>query len=641
MPTLASKKDLKTAQTTPKTAPEEEEAADAVSSSEPLFEMVHSTPDATHTVNPTAAKVGQSPALEITNLSSPYSTKSAQSPRAPLHVDKVFRITSLPDVNGISGFHNVTELILCDCNLTSLKGLELDRFPNLQLANFSFNQLKTIDEIGLLRNLEILNVAHNKLTNIEGVEELEGLEVLRLHNNNIESIQSISAMKGCNVLKELWVSRNAIDLPELLFLSNLGGLEHLVLSPNICSNSKNFEKIVVSFCNKLQTLDGKKIGPDDVNAANAYTNSTDGHGQLVKMKFDLLQNTKKKLAIENVNASNKSIKTSNEKKQRGDISPVRIKKVKKLRESVEVTRNRPPSPARLVAKEITEGETVGKSIADCLNLLPDLSEQTEKQKASRRIPKAKGSLKPKKKAEKYDYAGFSPVEGVVKFQPVTWAASGGGGGSGSGSGGVRSDGGGDHADNQPVATSPQLSSGKKQTLSQYRSGVDAVVLNSDGTAYAKWPNGAYSVNREEDRVTAQYDNGKIAVMFDQSGNGSVNYPTGKTAISMSTKQCLQFAKDGTISDASKKPVTIKLSDSLGVQFQASPFLVRIFFKCKNVHARFAAPYPIDGKTVTVIQGKGDVFGKTNAPKKEKKIDPYENESHETFLSAIANAVAGL
>jgi len=367
-----------------------EEGPDAVSSSLPLFGLLAQaavTPRKNVDDDDDNSVDSLDPAApQITDLS-PMSV--VQSPRAiPSNMSNPsFSLTQIKNLQTPDTLNPklITELILQDQNLVSLLGLELERFPNLTLANFSFNQLSTLDDLFCPPSLQILDVSHNRLTNVDALSEkiqpTNNISVLRINGNQITSLKQLESMVN---LKELWCGKNAIQFPDLLFLGGMRELEHVVLKPNFCCSTEGYEKIVLSFLQNLKTFDGRPVGEDELSLANLWAGK-DGHGVIVKMKFDLLQADKKQVAIDNVAVADGANKTTTEeRKTMRDLVVVKQQQKRKqnkavvqnvqpvqniqptatvsvsLRENVQNnrTKNNPPPP-RLTAPPLNEDRLAG------------------------------------------------------------------------------------------------------------------------------------------------------------------------------------------------------------------------------------------------------------------------------------------
>ena len=149
------------------------------------------------------------------------------------------------------------------------------------------------------------------------------------------------------------------------------------------------------------------------------------------------------------------------------------------------------------------------------------------------------------------------------------------------------------------------------------------------------------MTRGSDYITANYGSGKICCLF-EGGNGSVMDKNGRTLVSLSGVKCLVFEGKGgkDIREWEGGARRFTCGKELGVMFCPEPFSVVVYFKHKNIHAKFCAPGVFKGGgSVEVIQGKEDLFG-DEARKRKERVEKVET-SHGDFLSAIQAAVAGL
>jgi len=604
---------------------------------------------------------------------------------------------------------DVRAIVLSDQNILDIKGIELGRFSSLSLLNLTFNSISTLEPLSFLPPssyspfLTSLNVSHNKLTTLSGVESLPSLKVLRASNNKLEEVSSLCKLPS---LEELWLSRNSIDSPQFLNLLNLSNLSHFVGSHNPWCSHERYKNVLLSMLVSCETLDCRPVTPDDLYIASEFAQSTDGKGVFHKLKFTILQSENKSYFMRKL--SDKEAKSAGSRaaqagrrnlnikryKNSNDNSTIAAGKVvtnpKDLRLRVEnrkeisstssPTKRGSPSvspirsPSKSTSKPVTNfvpkfpkpppGSTLlTASISDCLSLLPNFGDSLSKMKEEKATAK--------RKARKRTNPTLPPRTGEIKFKPVSWQGS----------------------INVTTSTPPRVDSNPgvnalsprvTETVSDqpgllqgtddaphpvgtlsprpypviapsfktlYTKGGVGCESKSDGTAYAKYPSGGHAVSRDTDRVTCSYVNGRVAVTFDSRGNGSVYYPDGKTALSMSTQECLWFKKvEGTQRTAKTKfdivplngssgVVRIPLNQSLGVDFCVSPLRIELYFKVKNVHCKFVAPGTEGGAVVVGIEGKGDIWGEKDRVKKVKK--KVENLEHGDLLSAIQRAVAEL
>ena len=82
-------------------------------------------------------------------------------------------VTNLNDVK----FPNLTRLMICDNNLTSLDGIEL--LPNIYDLNVSGNKISSLNSLKLCTNLKFLDITRNDIMDFSPLNKLPGLRLLQ------------------------------------------------------------------------------------------------------------------------------------------------------------------------------------------------------------------------------------------------------------------------------------------------------------------------------------------------------------------------------------------------------------------------------------------------------------------------------
>ncbi|VDL87258.1 unnamed protein product [Nippostrongylus brasiliensis] len=115
---------------------------------------------------------------------------------------------------------------------------EQEQWQCLEEADFSFNDLKSIDEsVRLLGGVKKLNISHNSVTELGGyLQHLTCLTELDLSSNGISSVQQWNCLLGLSriySLEYLDLRNNAIESVESVYpLGSLPCLEALYLKGN-------------------------------------------------------------------------------------------------------------------------------------------------------------------------------------------------------------------------------------------------------------------------------------------------------------------------------------------------------------------------------------------------------------------------
>jgi hypothetical protein len=101
----------------------------------------------------------------------------------------------------------------------------------LQSANFSFNELTSLQSLAILDSVHSLNVSHNKLKHLAGLPI--NLRSLKCTHNEISSFETLRSNTS---LTELWVANNSIANfgAAVSALKSLTNLKSLLLQKNPC-----------------------------------------------------------------------------------------------------------------------------------------------------------------------------------------------------------------------------------------------------------------------------------------------------------------------------------------------------------------------------------------------------------------------
>jgi hypothetical protein len=476
----------------PETPPE----PDAVSSSQPMFgfeesdeEMGESSPmQSPSTPDPGASSTPDLEAPDtdggdqqtspqaspqrqpLTPSRPPLLNFSANLPPTPFGSTTILSDLSTDTTN----LDYVRAIILSDQNILDVKGIELNRFSSLSMLNLSFNNIPTLAPLSFIAPssyspfLTKLDVSHNKLASLSGVESLPSLKVLRASNNKIEDISSLCDL---TLLEELWLSKNCIDTPQLLNLSQLQSLLHFIGSSNPWCSHEHYKMVVLSMAENCQTFDCNPVGEDDLDEAADFAASTDGKGVFHKLKFKILQsenhsyfkqkvfNKETKSALSraaqagrkktnNRRYNNNNSNNSNDGNDSTLISSdavltnpkelrLHVNSRKKMSATSSPTRRGSPihtspistrssksmkGPQKATASAMNPipksppGATLATaSISDCLSLLPSFGDEVAKIKKEKAVARRAVKKKPS--------SSLPPKTGQVKFKPVSWQGS--------------------------------------------------------------------------------------------------------------------------------------------------------------------------------------------------------------------------
>jgi hypothetical protein len=296
------------------------------------------------------------------------------------------------------------------------------------------------------------------------VESLPSLKVLRASNNKIEEVSSLCDLTS---LEELWLSRNVIDAPQLLNLTQLPNLLHFIGSSNPWCSHEHYKIVLLSMFENCQTFDCRPVEEDDLDEAAEFAVSTDGKGVFHKLKFTILQSENHsyfKQKVSNKEAKSASSRASqagrkktnnrrynniNNINKSNSIGPnavltnpkelrLHVNNMKKMSATSSTSRRGSPihrSPISTRSSTSTSGPSkttttaainpipksppgatlATASISDCLSLLPSFGDEIAKIKKEKAVARRKVRKKPS--------TSLPPKTGQVKFKPVSWQGS--------------------------------------------------------------------------------------------------------------------------------------------------------------------------------------------------------------------------
>lgn len=142
------------------------------------------------------------------------------------------------------------ELKIADFSYNQLKTIDcsLEFVSNLQQLNLSHNKIVSVDAIKWLPNLKKLNLSYNSLTHIPQSIASRRLQTLILTNNFIEDLSNLPKLEA---LHELNLADNCIlDHAALTPLGSLIALQHLQLHGNPISCHPNHREETAKYLHK-------------------------------------------------------------------------------------------------------------------------------------------------------------------------------------------------------------------------------------------------------------------------------------------------------------------------------------------------------------------------------------------------------
>lgn len=120
-------------------------------------------------------------------------------------------------LDALSSLVNLTELDLQHNAVTTLSSLAA--LPALEKLNVSYNSLTEFSPLASCGKLTWLDASNNKLTTIDGIGQLSGLTYLSVSSNELSDISALSKNTG---LTELYIASNSVkNISDLSALTNL------------------------------------------------------------------------------------------------------------------------------------------------------------------------------------------------------------------------------------------------------------------------------------------------------------------------------------------------------------------------------------------------------------------------------------
>ncbi|ODV83301.1 hypothetical protein CANARDRAFT_203385 [[Candida] arabinofermentans NRRL YB-2248] len=154
----------------------------------------------------------------------------------------VLRDNLLESLNGLKvlqGKEKLEELDVYDNRITHISK-HVNEFPNLNMLDLSFNNIKTIKHLENLTKIENLYFVQNRVHEIKGLKQMTKLENLELGGNKISYISE--ELLELPSLEQLWLGKNRIT--RLENLNNLSNLRVLSIQSNGISKLENLEGLV-------------------------------------------------------------------------------------------------------------------------------------------------------------------------------------------------------------------------------------------------------------------------------------------------------------------------------------------------------------------------------------------------------------
>ena len=176
------------------------------------------------------------------------------------------------------------------CKIKRIENLE--RCPNLQELNLSYNYISKIENLNLLSKLKSLDLSENSIKRFENLSSLSSLEYLNLTGNLVKEIDK-QEMRGLTSLSFLNISKNKIArISEFGNLEILKNLESLCTAGNLVKQSDLKEYLPIRIAN-LKYLDGESISHNPSENASAWVIKD----KLKELKLDLIEKSKELVSL--------------------------------------------------------------------------------------------------------------------------------------------------------------------------------------------------------------------------------------------------------------------------------------------------------------------------------------------------------
>lgn len=182
----------------------------------------------------------QTEEIDLTHLKI-SSLKKLNLSRFPNVKYACFRQNFLTNLSGVEGLPKTLEHFDVYDNRISRIDHHIEHFNGgkLQVLDLSFNTIRHIRHLAELTNLEELYLCQNDISKIENVETLTKLHNLELGANRIREICNLDTLQN---LQTLWLAKNKI--PKLQNLDSLVNLRLLSIQSNRITKIEGLDKLV-------------------------------------------------------------------------------------------------------------------------------------------------------------------------------------------------------------------------------------------------------------------------------------------------------------------------------------------------------------------------------------------------------------
>lgn len=187
-------------------------------------------------------------------------------------------------IDGLERLLRLQELRLHSNNIGRVQNLEgLRRLTTLDLNN---NKIETMEGLAGIRGLTDLNLASNSIADIGDIGGLSSLRALNLRGNLIKVLKTTPLFLPRS-LRLLNLADNMVaNLAEMQHLSQLSGLQHILLSGNVFGHTAKacgftYRPLVIALLPSVESVDDQLVGDERAHAVELFARSGSANRRLL------------------------------------------------------------------------------------------------------------------------------------------------------------------------------------------------------------------------------------------------------------------------------------------------------------------------------------------------------------------------
>lgn len=177
-----------------------------------------------------------------------------------------------PKIENLEEYTGLKCLWLESNAISEIEGL--DHQPNLKSLFLQNNLISKIENLDNCKELDTLVLSHNYIKTLENCcsAVLPVLNTLNISHNQLRSIDDVDILKRCGNISILDLSFNKIDdMNVVKVLGEMPNLHVLTLTGNpVVSSIVNYRKTMILECKSLTYLDSRPVFPRDRACAEAW-----------------------------------------------------------------------------------------------------------------------------------------------------------------------------------------------------------------------------------------------------------------------------------------------------------------------------------------------------------------------------------